>query len=529
MKLGIILIVFAVSLFCFSCAQIAPLTGGAKDQYPPVLDQDRVHPANYSVNFASKGALLVFDEYFKLDQTKTISINPGVSTLPQFKVKGKKLYIQLDSELEKNTTYTINFGNAIKDIAEGNELQNFKYVFSTGAFIDSLELRGTVYSSQQGIPLEGAIVGLYKTLGDSVPYFSQPNYVGITNSAGWFSIENIKEGTYKTIALTDENGNYKYDEQSEGIGFLKEPIVIDKVDSNASMIKLYAFYPESKKITVIKKVGFTNGCAKVIFNKGVNIERFRPLETSNRSKYIWNSKRDSLSIYTNNRLKKTKFSLLQFDGSKDTISISLSKKPTEFKLKFLPKGFEALEELKLNFNEPISEYLSEDIDLMKDSTRMPITLSINTQNPYQMTVNGNYEPNSKYTLRLDSASIIDATGRAIDSTTIQVSTFKENYLGFLTVNIITNNKKNMFLELLDPKGKLIRISDSFYGAQAINFDELLPGKYNVRLIHDNNFNNQWDTGDYNAKLFPERVINFDKSINVRSNWNLVEDWEIDKE
>ena len=87
----------------------------------------------------------------------------------------------------------------------------------------------------------------------------------------------------------------------------------------------------------------------------------------------------------------------------------------------------------------------------------------------------------------------------------------------------------MFLELLDPKGKLIRISDSFYGAQAINFDELLPGKYNVRLIHDNNFNNQWDTGDYNAKLFPERVINFDKSINVRSNWNLVEDWEIDKE
>lgn len=527
MKLGIILIV--ISLLCFSCAQIAPLTGGVKDQYPPVLDQDRVHPANYSVNFTSKGVLLVFDEYFKLDQTKTISINPGIPIQPQFRVKGKKLYIKLDTELEKNTTYTINFGNAIKDVAEGNELKNFKYVFSTGEFIDSLELRGTVYSAQQGIPLEGALVGLYKTLGDSIPYFSQPNYVGLTNSAGWFSIENIKEGTYKTIALTDENGNYKYDYQSEGIGFLKENVVIDKIDSNASMLNLYTFYPESKNVMVIKKVGFTNGCAKVIFNKGVNIEMFRSLETTNKTKFVWSSNRDSLCVYTNNRSKNFKFSLLQSDGSRDTISISLSKKLPKFKLKVLPKEFDALEELKLIFNESISEFLSEDIDLMKDSVRMPITLSIDTQKPYQMTVNGNYESNSKYTLTLDSASIIDATGRALDSTTIQVSTFKENYLGFLTVNVITDNKENMFLELLDPKGKLIRISDSFYGAQAINFDELLPGKYKVRLIHDNNFNNQWDTGDYNAKLYPERVINFDKSINVRSNWSLVEDWEIDKE
>lgn len=528
MKLVQLLIAGVIGLLGFSCAQIAPLTGGEKDQYPPVLDQARVHPANYSVNFVAKNVLLVFDEYFKLDQTKNITINPGVAIQPQFKVKGKKLFIELDAVLEENTTYTINFGNAIKDVAEGNELENFKYVFSTGQYIDSLEFRGNVYSSKEGKPLEGAIVGLYKTLNDSVPYYSQPNYVGVTNSSGWFSIENIKEGIYKTIALTDENGNYKYDNRSEGIGFLRKDIAIDKIDSNASMVNLYTFYPEPKTVTVVKKVGYTNGCAKVVFNKGVNLEVFLSLKPKDNTLFVWNKKRDSLCLYIHDRSRNFSFALLQSDGSRDTISIPLSKNPTKFKIISPPRAFDALEELKLNFNESISEFLSEDIDLVKDSTRMPISLTVDPQKPFEMIINGNYESNTNYTITLDSASIMDATGRAIDSTTLHVSTFKENYLGFLTVNIITDNKANMFLELLNPKGKKLRVSESFYGAQAINFDELLPGKYTVRLIHDDNFNNQWDTGDYNEKLFPERVINFDKTINVRSNWSLVEDWEIDK-
>jgi len=94
--------------------------------------------------------------------------------------------------------------------------------------------------------------------------------------------------------------------------------------------------------------------------------------------------------------------------------------------------------------------------------------------------------------------------------------------------VITNNHKNMFVELLDPKGNSVRISESFYGAQAISFDDLKPGKYAVQLIHDDNYNNVWDTGNYLEQVQPERVVRYSKLIEVRSNWNLNEDWELDK-
>ena len=127
------LIVLAVS-----CAQIAPLDGGAKDSYPPVVNQAKVFPPNFSTNFQTNGISIEFDDYIKLDQSITISINPGLNSEPKYRVKGKRLFIELNNDLEENTTYSINFGDAIQDITEGNVLKNFKYVFSTGTFIDSL-------------------------------------------------------------------------------------------------------------------------------------------------------------------------------------------------------------------------------------------------------------------------------------------------------------------------------------------------------------------------------------------------------
>jgi len=528
MRLMRIIMVVAVAVELLSCAQMAPLTGGAKDKYPPVVDQAKVHPPNYSTNFSSRGIIIEFDDYIKLDKKTNISINPGVSAEPKYRVKGKKLFVELDDNLIDNTTYSINFGSAIQDITEGNVLNNFKYVFSTGDFIDSLDFRGTVYSAQSGLPLEGAIVGLYTENSDSIPYDLPPNYIGVSNSAGWFNIGNIKNGDYKVVALTDENNNYMYDEYSEGIGFLSNQVEIAKVDSSTSMVDILTFYPNAKNLSVESKKGYKNGGANITFNRSVEGNAFRLLEPDDIIMELWNDRRDSLYLLGSRKKKNIKFTLKQENNRLDTVTVTLSKTQVKFKLSSVPKQLDSREELSLSFTNVVAEFMAEDIDLIQDSTRMPITVVSKHQAPNQLVIIGNYIPNNNYNLTLDSASIIDVTGRAIEETSFSFSTYKENYFGHLSVNVITNNHKNMFVELLDPKGNSVRISESFYGAQAISFDDLKPGKYAVQLIHDDNYNNVWDTGNYLEQVQPERVVRYSKLIEVRSNWNLNEDWELDK-
>jgi hypothetical protein len=528
MSLMRMIIMIAVAVELCSCAQMAPLTGGAKDKYPPVVNQAKVHPPNYSTNFSSKGIVIEFDDYIKLDKKTNISINPGVNAQPTYRVKGKKLFVEIDGDLSDNTTYSINFGNNIQDITESNVLKNFKYVFSTGDFIDSLDFRGTVYSAQSGLPLEGAIVGLYSEISDSIPYDAPPNYIGVSNSAGWFNIGNIKTGAYKVIALTDENNNYIYDEYSEGIGFSSEPVQLEGVDSNASMIDIFAFYPIAKNLSVESKEGYKNGGANVAFNRSVEGNAFGLLDRDDVILESWNEHRDSLYLLVSREKKNIKFTLTQDDNRLDTITVTLSKKQSKFKLSSVPKQLDSREELSLSFTNAVAEFMAEDIDLIQDSVRMPITVLSKHQTPYQLIISGNYVPNENYKVTLDSASIIDVAGRAIEEISFSFSTYKENYFGHLGVNIITNNHSNMFVELLDPKGNSLRISESFYGAQAIHFDDLKPGKYAVQLIHDDNYNNVWDTGNYLEQVQPERVVRYGKLIEVRSNWNLNEDWELDK-
>ncbi|HAE32147.1 MAG TPA: hypothetical protein DCF89_13600 [Flavobacteriales bacterium] len=528
MRVSTIILMLGLIVLAVSCAQIAPLDGGAKDSYPPVVNQAKVFPPNFSTNFQANGISIEFDDYIKLDQSITISINPGLNSEPKYRVKGKRLFIELNNELEENTTYSINFGDAIQDITEGNVLKNFKYVFSTGTFIDSLEYRGTVYSANSGLPLEGALVGLYSGLSEDQVVNSPPNYIGISNGAGWFNIENIKDGTYHIIALTDENNNYQYDNHSEGIGFLDERIEINKPDSNASMVDLFAFYPTPEVLAVESKNGFKNGAARITFNRPVEVDAFRFLEPDSVQMSIWNDRRDTLFLMSTGKMKSIQLALKQNDGKIDTVRIPFSKKQPKFKLSSIPNQFDYREDLTLSFSNIVADFMSEDIDLIEDSTRLPIQIKIKERAPNQLNISCHLKPNTSYKLKLDSASIIDIAGRSIEETSTSFSTYKEDYFGYLSMNIITNSQSNLFLELLDEKGNSKRISDSFYGAEAISFDDLKPGKYLARLVFDNNYNNVWDTGNYQERIQPERVLQYGKVIEIRSNWNLNEDWEIDK-
>ena len=184
-------------LFC-GCANIAPPNGGEKDTFPPKLISAK--PENKSVFFNSTNITLKFDEYIQLKNSNLIQISPNCGEKLSISQRGKQIEIALNCSLEKNTTYSINFGNSIIDLNEGNELTNFKYIFSTGSDLDSLKVEGEVHQLYNDNDDQGVLIALYKDTISDTPYyytFSEPN--------GQFEIENIKKNNYILYAFLYEN------------------------------------------------------------------------------------------------------------------------------------------------------------------------------------------------------------------------------------------------------------------------------------------------------------------------------------
>jgi hypothetical protein len=147
---------------------------------------------------------------------------------PEIRLKKKTIIIEFEEELKDSTTYTLNFGNAIKDLHEGNKLQNYEYVFSTGEELDSLSVRGKLkYAHDLTVPEEAITIMLYTDLRDSVPLMDIPLYVGRSNDSGVFSVNNLKPDIYKVFALKDGNYNFLFDLPTEEIAFLDSSLTVD--------------------------------------------------------------------------------------------------------------------------------------------------------------------------------------------------------------------------------------------------------------------------------------------------------------
>lgn len=203
-----------LSLFFPRCANIVPPAGGPRDTIPPaVLSSD---PPNYSTNFRGSLIQVEFDEFIQLRNiNQQFIITPPQKERPEFRLRGRRLYISLESDPIPNTTYTLNFGEAIADLNEGNILRNFEFVFSTGDVIDSLNYSGIVLNAFDNTPVENVTVMLYEELHDSVPYRRIPLYANRTGADGKFSLNNLRTDTFKVFALADVNNNYLYDRKGE--------------------------------------------------------------------------------------------------------------------------------------------------------------------------------------------------------------------------------------------------------------------------------------------------------------------------
>lgn len=216
-----------ILLLCYSAAwrcgnPVAP-QGGPKDtRAPKAIGFD---PGNYSVNFIGKKIRIDFDEFIAVkNQSAELSISPPLKYIPEVKVRGKSLLIDIEDTLLENTTYSFNFGNAISDITENNILTGFKYVLSTGSFIDSLSLKGKVINAYDLIGAKDVFAMLYIDNNDtipldSLPFKTKPYYVVKTNETGEFIFQNLKNASMKLMALSDQNGNLIIDAHAERVAF----------------------------------------------------------------------------------------------------------------------------------------------------------------------------------------------------------------------------------------------------------------------------------------------------------------------
>lgn len=216
---GLILAIIISSLF-HKCANIVPPTGGLKDTIPPRIISS--NPPLYSTEVTPSRITIVFDEFIELKNLQQqFLISPPQEERPKITQRGKILTIDFLSELAPNTTYSLNFGNALVDLNEGNPFGNFEFVFSTGNSIDSLAIEGKVVSALENKPEENIIIMLYLNHADSVPMKEIPLYVTRTNKEGKFRLRHLRADTFKMFALKDINNNFLYDSPgNEAIAFL---------------------------------------------------------------------------------------------------------------------------------------------------------------------------------------------------------------------------------------------------------------------------------------------------------------------
>ena len=240
--LGSIIGCYLLATFGSGCAQVGAPTGGPKDTLAPVLV--RASPEPGKINFTGNKITIVFDEYITL---KDIQSNLLVSPLPKKNPTVgsvlKTISIKLKDTLQPNTTYSINFGNAVVDVHEENILKDFTYTFSTGSYIDSLEFKGKVFLAETGKVDSTLLVYLYKNAADSDITTRRPDYTAKVNGKGIFSFKHLPAATFKIYVLKDGDGGKTYNSKTEIFAFTDADI---NTAEHVEPVTLFAYSEEKE-------------------------------------------------------------------------------------------------------------------------------------------------------------------------------------------------------------------------------------------------------------------------------------------
>lgn len=532
LKNRIVLYIFLIALAVTGCAKRGSITGGPKDTIPPVLV--RSFPENMSTNFNGNQIRIDFDEYIKIkDVNKQLIISPPMDTPPDITPMGsasKYINIKIKDTLKPNTTYSFNFGQSITDNNEGNPYSQFKFVFSTGSYIDSLTLNGPIRDAYKKETDNFVTVMLYEaneTYNDSTVFKERPRYVTNTlDSVTSFSLENLKEGKYYIFALKDKNNNYKFDPKSDKIAFFKDPVQVpnDTLFSLELFQEVQAFKADkpaliSSNRLVMGYSGDRRGIKPVVKNGGNIIPTVTTQFAQKDSVNIWipkGLKADSLQVSVNHRDFSKDYSLkLKELKAKDSLTISAVQRGTlHFREKFTLKP-----------STPITAIDKSKISVVnKDSLAVDFTTAYDDFEQ-KLEIDFPKAEEQKYLVTLLPGALKDFYEEVNDTLAYSLTTQTYADYGNLRLTMQSVNRFPFILELTNEKGE---VQASFYSEKEteIVFDQLVPARYTMRVIYDDNKNREWDTGNYLEKRQPEEVIYFPKELDVRATWDMEETFNL---
>ncbi|MEA9415112.1 Ig-like domain-containing protein [Flavobacterium sp. PL02] len=521
-------IFFLLTLLMVSCAKRGSITGGLKDTLAPVLLSSV--PKNFSTEFKGNTIKLTFDEYVKIkNANKQLIISPPMKHEPLINptTASKYITIKINDTLQPNTTYSFNFGQSITDNNEGNPYNQFKYIFSTGSYIDSLALGGKIKDAHDKQSDSFVSVMLYEindTYKDSVVYKENPRYITNTlDSLKTFRLENLKAGKYLLVALKDKGNNNKFNPKDDKIGFIKHPITIP----NDTIYELELF----KEVLPLKthkpaqvsgnrlvvgydgKQNFKNSRPKIILkNNGEILPTIVTQFPKKDSLQVWYKplKVDSLSMEITKDNYKKNYSFKIKDQKKDTLHINaLQSGIIHFRDRFT-----------LESGTPLVRFDESKIKLInKDSVAVPFKTEYDDFDQ-RLFFDFKKEPSEKYSFTLLPGALIDFYEKTNDTLKYTLTTKAPADYGNLILNLQNAKRFPIIIELTNQKGETVLATEYTEGNTKIEFDLLEPSLFTLRAIYDDNKNKQYDPGNFLEKRYAEEVIYFSKEIDVRANWDV---------
>lgn len=560
--------ILILSLTLSACANKGVISGGEKDTIPPTLIS--TIPFDQSLNYKGTEIVLTFDERIQATQLqRKLLITPLTDT--KYKVKINKNIVQLSFEesFADSTTFTLNFSDAVTDVTENNPGQNVIVAFSTWHIIDSLTLFGKIVDLMSNQPVEAAAVSVYEAE-DTLDIFSgKPYYFAITDEFGRFTIQNMRGGKYRLYAFKDENSNYLNEPSSESHGFIRDTL---EIESQTDSIYVRLILQDIQELKLVNTR--SNGSHfDVRYNKHIESYSYQPIdETVDIFPSILTSENLVVRFYDNHSVADSVGYYLTVSDSVgnsniDTVYLKFNDRNlnlSKLEIDHTPTNGEGVNdelEIKLKFNKPIHSFSYDSLYIKYDTLKSDRIGSIGdfvwNWNKTRLTISARLERAyltnelKKLEIVKDSLTRLDSIRGIVPDTTIkQVKKRKidpnkiQFYSGYGSFISVENDSSEAIRSTYTFKqsekfGKIsgeISIDSTYFIVQLINnnyeivkesynqkryeFDFVPPGKYNIRVLVDENDNDEWSFGNIKNGTTPERIVFHPTFIELRENWEI---------
>ncbi|MCB0569895.1 MAG: Ig-like domain-containing protein [Phaeodactylibacter sp.] len=520
----------ALALALTFCANPLPPEGGLKDIEPPKMVAEESTP-NLQTNFEKQTIELTFDEWVEVqDVFNQVVVSPPLEYKYEITLKRKTVRFDFDEreQLRPEATYTINFGEAVRDLNERNPAQGLRFVFSTGDYIDSLSVQGTIVDAQTAKPVEGALFMLYDNLSDTAVRTQRPFYFARTGKDGRFRIDNVKAGLFKGFALKDANLNYRFDQALEPIGFPDSLLAVSDTLQPTVQIKLFT---EEQPLRLQESDDSKYGLVRLAFSKAPEALELSYQDVG--QQIVYELRPDTTKVwYDMPEEKGWKLYMAQDTAFHDTLQVRARNRSNfleSARLNFRPRGpqvigFNPSKPVEYAFNHPIASYDTSLIRFYEDTllTLIQPEISLDTNGQRRIAFAFNWKEGLPYQMELMPGAFTDVFGLQTDTIIQKYKADLRKNFGNLMLTVDSLSADTSYVVELLGKGDEVLESFQVQGVKTYkrDFNALPPGNYAVRIITDWNGNGRWDSGNYGRRLQPEPISQKPLDQQLRAGWDL---------